>query len=344
MPETSVVILNWNGENFLQQFLPVLIQNTDPDIEIVVADNCSTDHSVDILRDKFPAIRLILLDKNYGFAGGYNLALSQLQSRYFVILNSDVEVTPHWITPLIDFLDDNNEVAAVMPKIRSFRQKQSFEYAGAAGGFIDKYGYPFCRGRILDSIEVDNGQYDDAVEVFWTTGACMVIRSKVFFEVGGFDESFFAHMEEIDLCWRMLWKGYKLYCVPQSIVYHVGGGALPAENPFKTYLNFRNNLFLLFKNLEQKKIYSTLLKRSLFDSLAFFNFLIHGKIKFALAIIKAYNSFFHSLHSLKNYREKNINLKRASSMQFQHLIYSKSIIIQYYLKGKKKYSHILRNK
>lgn len=330
MPKVSIVILNWNGSHFLQQFLPPLIRHTGyPWVEIVVADNASTDDSLTILAQHFPQVKIIRLDRNYGFAGGYNRALSQVSADYYVILNSDVEVTDGWLDPLVNFLEQHAEVAAVMPKILSWYQPDTFEHAGAAGGFIDRYGYPFCRGRIFDSIESDQGQYDDPAEVFWITGACMVIRSSVFHECGGFDEMFFAHMEEIDLCWRMLWKGYKLYCIPQSSVFHVGGGALPAENPFKIYLNFRNNLFLIYKNIESKRFFSILIQRLMLDYLAAVLFLVQRKFSFFTAVIKAHRDFFRSVKILHRYRCQQNYL--TSTFPASRLILKKCLIWQYFV-------------
>ncbi len=339
MPKVSIVILNWNGSNFLQQFLPALISHTTiPDAEIIVADNASTDNSIEMLRQNFPSVKTILLDKNYGFAGGYNKALAQLNSEYFVILNSDVEVTKGWLEPLIEFLSQHPEVAAVMPTIRSYHKRNFFEHAGASGGFIDYLGYPFCRGRIFDSLEEDKGQYSSPTEVFWTTGACMVVRASIFKQLGGFDEIFFAHMEEIDLCWRMLWKGYNLYCIPQSIVYHVGGGALPSNNPFKIYLNFRNNLYLLYKNLDQQHLWKVIFMRILLDYIAAGVFLLKGNIAFVISVFKAHFHFYGSLHKLSIYRKKNDYLKQK--FPAFPLVYNKSIVWQYYICKRKLYSQL----
>ncbi len=330
MFETSIVILNWNGIDFLKKFIPILIKHSSlPDVEIVVADNASTDDSVNFLKTNFPSIRLILHDKNYGFAEGYNKALSVLSSKYFIILNSDVEVTEGWLSPLIDTLRVNDDVAAVMPKIRNYYRRDYFEYAGAAGGFIDKYGYPFCRGRVINYVEKDSGQYDSVREVFWATGACMAIKSYLFFNAGGFDPMFFAHMEEIDLCWRLQLMGYKLMCVPDSIVYHVGGGALPKENPYKTYLNFRNNLFLLYKNLHPARINKIFLIRIFLDLFIGFTYLFKGQFKFFSAIFRAYIDFFKHLPELKKYR--NNNLKLISRQINLNNTFPHSILFKYLL-------------
>ena len=254
----SIVILNWNGEKFLKKFLPILINNTKTDdIEIVVADNGSTDNSIELLKSTFTQVRTIILDKNYGFAGGYNKELTQIDSEYFVLLNSDIEVTEHWLDNLLNYMVLHKEVAACQPKILSQVNRSYFEHAGASGGFIDKYGFPFCRGRIFGKVEQDTGQYDNTIDVFWATGACLMIRSEVFKKVGGLDDEFFAHMEEIDLCWRLKNRAYRIVCVPESTVYHVGGGTLHTEHPYKTYLNFRNNLLMLYKNLPHNSLTRT---------------------------------------------------------------------------------------
>ena len=264
MKRTKIVILNWNGRKHLERFLPILVENT-PEVGIVIADNGSTDDSLIFIKDRFPQIEIITMERNFGFAEGYNRALKQVEADYFLLLNSDVEVPAGWIVPLIETLDTHPEVAAVSPKIRSFAEPERFEYAGAAGGFIDCLGYPFCRGRILDSIETDEGQHDDAREVFWASGACMLVRSEVFRLLDGFDADFFAHMEEIDFCWRAQLAGYKIRVEPRSMVFHVGGGTLPNDNPQKIYLNFRNNLCMLFKNLSPYTFWPVLFTRMLLD-------------------------------------------------------------------------------
>lgn len=275
--KVSVVILNWNGCDMLRTFLPSVVRYSKGEgVEVCVADNGSTDASVEMLRQDFPLVRVILLDQNHGFADGYNLALQQVEADYVVLLNSDVEVTEHWLEPMIAYLDIHPEVAACQPKIRSWRQKDHFEYAGAAGGFLDKYGYPFCRGRIMGVVEKDEGQYDKVIPVFWATGAALVIRRVDYKEVGGLDGRFFAHMEEIDLCWRLRSRGREIVCVPQSKVYHVGGATLKKENPRKTFLNFRNNLVMLYKNLPAEELNKVMRIRACLDYVAAFNFLLHG--------------------------------------------------------------------
>ena len=249
--KTAVVILNWNTEGFLKEFLPGLLHSVEKveGAEVIVADNASTDGSLKVMQDLFPQVRTIALDRNYGFTGGYNKAFEQIDSEYFVLINSDIEVTENWLGPLVNWMNDHPECGACAPKLHSWQEREKFEYAGAAGGYIDRFGYPFCRGRVLKNLETDKGQYDSPKDVFWATGACLMVRSCLYRKLGGLDERFFAHMEEIDLCWRMQLEGYRVTVVPQSIVYHVGGGTLPATSPFKLYLNFRNNLLMLENNL-----------------------------------------------------------------------------------------------
>ena len=259
MDKIAVVILNWNGCDMLRSFLPSVVRFSEVDGAVVyVADNGSTDAPVAMLRREFPSVHLILLEENHGFADGYNLALKQVEAEYVVLLNSDVEVTEHWLVPLAEYMDAYPETAACQPKIRSWRNKGQFEYAGAAGGFIDRYGYPFCRGRIMGVVEEDKGQYDTVIPIFWATGAALFIRLADYREAGGLDGRFFAHMEEIDLCWRLRARGRQLACIPQSVVFHVGGATLKKENPRKTFLNFRNNLVMLYKNLPQEDLASVM--------------------------------------------------------------------------------------
>ena len=249
--KTAVVILNWNTEDFLRKFLPPLLRSVEKigGAEVIVADNDSTDDSMSVMKEVFPQVRTIEFEKNFGFTGGYNKAFDQIESEYFVLINSDIEVTENWLEPLIDWMDSHPDCGACAPKLHSWQDKDRFEYAGAAGGYIDKFGYPFCRGRVLKRLEVDRGQYDTPADVLWATGACLMVRSSVYRQLGGLDDRFFAHMEEIDLCWRMQLEGWKVTVIPESIVYHVGGGTLPATSPFKLYLNFRNNLLMLDNNL-----------------------------------------------------------------------------------------------
>ena len=249
--KTAVVILNWNTEGFLKEFLPGLLHSVKnvEGAEVIVADNASTDGSMTVMKEYFPTVRTIELEKNFGFTGGYNKAFDQIDSEYFLLINSDIEVTDGWLEPLVQWMDNHPECGACAPKLHSWQEREKFEYAGAAGGYIDRFGYPFCRGRVMKRLETDCGQYDSPADVFWATGACLMVRSSLYRKLGGLDERFFAHMEEIDLCWRMQLEGYRITVVPQSVVYHVGGGTLPASSPFKLFLNYRNNLMMLENNL-----------------------------------------------------------------------------------------------
>ena len=300
----AVVILNWNGKKFFEKFLPSLLENSSNKADIIVADNASSDGSADYLKSNFPAVRIIQHDKNFGFAKGYNLALAQVEADYYILLNSDIEVTPNWIQPVIDLMESDASIAACQPKIRSYDEPQKFEYAGAAGGFIDKYGYPFCRGRMFLSIEEDDGQYDDTIEIFWATGACMFVRASLFHKFGGLDEDFFAHMEEIDFCWRLKNEGYKIMYCPQSVVYHIGGGTLPKISWRKTYLNFRNNCILLYKNLPDNLLLEVFAKRLVLDGIAAMKFLITAGFKDFFAVSKAHFSFYSSLSKTRQKRKK----------------------------------------
>jgi len=320
MLKVAIVILNWNGKKFLEQFLPSVNQYLPAYAEIIVADNDSTDESVSFLKENYSHIRIIQNKENGGYAKGYNDALKLIDAQYYVLLNSDIEVSPAWVEPIIDFMDEHSEVAACQPKIRSYYQKDSFEYAGAAGGYIDKYGYPFCRGRIFQSIEKDYGQYDDVQEVFWASGACMFVRADVFHDLGGLDEDFFAHMEEIDFCWRAKNNAYRIYYHPQSVVYHVGGGTLPKSNPHKTFLNFRNNFFLLYKNLESHRLVFTFFWRLILDGVAGVKFIFDGNMKDALAIIRAHFAFYASLGSLKKKRSE-LPHKKVGQVYRRNIVY-----------------------
>ena len=337
----SIVILNWNGEKFLKKYLPILIKNTiADDIEIVVADNGSTDNSIELIKSSFTEVRTILFDKNYGFAGGYNKALSQIEAEYFVLLNSDVEVTESWLDPLLKYMDQHKDVAACQPKILSQVNRSYFEHAGASGGFIDKYGFPFCRGRIFGKVEQDNGQYDTIIDIFWASGACLMIRSEAFNKVGGLDDDFFAHMEEIDLCWRLKNRAYRIVCIPESIVYHVGGGTLNVEHPYKTYLNFRNNLFMLYKNLPNATLKKTLNTRFWFDYLAAFQMFITGKTKNAISVFKARKDFKNRVIYFKE--KRNDNLLYSTIMDHPEML-QKSLVFEYYLSGKIFFSKVFQN-
>lgn len=301
MTRVAVVILNYNGRSFLEKFLPSVLQHSES-AQIVVADNASTDDSVDFMQHHYPSVRLVEMKENHGFAGGYNVALKQVEADYFVLLNSDVEVTPQWLSPLVTYLDNHPECAAVQPKILDWHQRDRFEYAGAAGGFIDGLGYPYCRGRVFDTLETDQGQYDTPVNVDWTSGACMIVRSEAFFEAGGFDADFFAHMEEIDLCWRLRSMGHALVCVPESIVFHVGGGTLHKSSPHKTYLNFRNGLALLLKNLPTSQLIWKIPLRLILDGVAALKFAFESSPTHLLAVLKAHVHFY--MHVPKHWRKR----------------------------------------
>ena len=338
MNKVAVVILSWNCIGYLKMFLgDVVRHSTDNDTIVCVADNGSTDGSPDWVSENFKDVKLIRLDKNHGFAGGYNIALSRLDARYFVLLNSDIEVTENWLSPLIGFMDKNPDVASCQPKIRSFRQKDHFEYAGAAGGFIDKYGFTFCRGRLFDMTEMDKNQYDDRTDIFWSSGACMVVRSEAWDKCNGFDKDFFAHMEEVDLCWRFHSSGYRVSYIPESMVYHVGGGVLPYNSELKTYLNFRNNLFLLYKNLPDNNLHLTLFIRKLFDGVAAAVFLIKGRPGSAKAVWRAHIDYYKSLKSLKDKRNQ---VKEMAVLKTYDYLLNKSIVFEFYIKGNKTYNSL----
>jgi len=333
MQKIAVVILNWNGKRFLEQFLPSLVAHTPSWAEIVVADNASCDDSVAFMQSHYPHLRLILNADNFGFAKGYNQALQQVDAEYYCLLNSDVEVSPQWIESVVDYLDTHPEVAICQPKLLSFNEKIHFEYAGAAGGFVDKYGYPFCQGRLFDCVEKDEGKYNEIKEIFWATGACMFIRSNVYHELGGLDDDFFAHMEEIDLCWRAKNAGYKVMYIPNSTVYHIGGGTLPKKSPRKTYLNFRNNLILLYKNLPKHRILWVFTLRFILDGVASIRFLFDSGWGDFAAVFKAYFSFYGSLR--KNRKKRNDTPHRKVSQT-----YNKSIVFDYYIRKKKRFSDL----
>ncbi|MEA2042764.1 MAG: glycosyltransferase family 2 protein [Bacteroidota bacterium] len=334
----AIVILNWNGKKHLELFLPSVYEYSTPEnATIFIADNGSEDDSVQFIKSKYPEIELIEFDKNYGFAGGYNKALQLIDAQYFVILNSDVEVSENWLKAPLEVLEKEENTAAVAPKIIAYTNKEKFEHAGAAGGYIDKYGYPFCRGRIIDHTEKDNGQYDNEQSVFWATGAALFIKSDIFKENNGFDADFFAHMEEIDLCWRLKNQGYAIKYTPKSTVRHLGGGALPKESPFKVYLNFRNNLSMLYKNLPKNKLFLTLLLRLFLDSFSAIVYLVSLKPKLFWAVIKAHFAFYSMLSILKSKRK---NLQTHRIVEDHKEIYQKSIVFDYFLKKKKKFSQL----
>lgn len=330
-------ILNWNGQQYLEKFLPGVVRYSSvPDVRIFVADNGSTDNSINFIKKNFKNVGIIEFDRNYGFADGYNKVFNEINSKYYILLNSDVEVTENWIDPIIAKMDSDPSIAAAMPKILSFKERSKFEYAGAAGGFIDKWGYPFCRGRILNNIENDNNQYNKPIEIFWASGACMFIKSKVFKEAGGFDRDFFAHMEEIDLCWRIKNNGYKIYCFPDTKVYHVGGGTLPNESPSKLYLNFRNNLYLLLKNLPEKKLFRVLLIRKILDGIAALKFYLTMEWKKGNAVFKAHACYNRNYNKIKQKRK----LSRKLLNELPYGIYKKSILLSYFFKRKRSFKEL----
>ncbi|HEY0741981.1 MAG TPA: glycosyltransferase family 2 protein [Chryseosolibacter sp.] len=333
MTKTAVVILNYNGEKLLPQFLPSVIQYSIG-ADVYVADNASTDNSLQILQDKFPSVKVIALEKNYGFCGGYNRALNAIDSEYYVLLNSDVEVTPGWLDPLVRILDNDPNAAAVQPKILSYRDRHQFEYAGAAGGFIDSLGYPFCRGRIFTTVEIDQHQYDDELPIFWSTGACFIIRSKVYHHFSGLDEDLFAHMEEIDLCWKIHRTRQKVMYSGKSSVYHLGAGTLGYDNPKKVYLNFRNGLILIYKHLDPAELLYKLPVRLMLDWLAALVFLVQGKPKNALSVAQAHVDFGKAL---AKHRTKRKIIREQYPSYSRKTIYRGSILLDYYLKRIRRY-------
>ena len=332
----AVIILNWNGAQLLREFLPGVVRHTSRDVaDVIVADNGSTDGSVELLRHDFPQVRLICFDQNYGFAEGYNRAIAQAGYEYTVLLNSDATATPGWIEPMLDYCRVHPEVAACQPKIHAYTEKDAFEYAGAAGGFIDRLGYPYCRGRLFSTVERDTGQYDQRdVSLFWASGAALFVRTKAYLDAGGLDSRFFAHMEEIDLCWRIHLLGYDIRYVPQSMIYHLGGGSLPMGNPRKTYLNFRNNLLLLYKNLPLKEGRRLLWARRLCDAAAFMMFLGTLHVPDALAVLRAHRDYRRMRHSYTGIQPPERNLLK------EHPGSQRSIIVDYYLRRRRKFSQL----
>jgi GT2 family glycosyltransferase len=334
----SIVILNYNGKDFLRDFLPSVIEHSAGH-EIVIADNCSTDDSVEFLRTNHPDLRLILNSSNGGFAQGYNEALAQVKSEFYLLLNSDIQVTEGWLEPLLKTMDDP-EVAGCQPKVRSFLKPTHLEHAGASGGFLDKDYFPFCRGRIFDLAEEDKGQYNDPQEIFWASGACLLIRANLYHEAGGLDEDFFAHMEEIDLCWRLKRKNYKFMVAPESVVYHVGGGTLPYSSPFKTYLNFRNSLFMLIKN-HDGWLFPKLFKRLALDGIAGVRFVFRGEFKQLQALLKAH---YHVYGSLGKFYKKRQALKRSSISFNSTGLYRGSLLWQKFVRKVDIYSQLPQDK
>ena len=336
MTKVAIVILNWNGAKMLRKYLPTVMKFSCGEADVYVADNASTDESLDLLASSFPDCKTIRLERNWGFADGYNKALRQIEAQYYLLLNSDVEVTHHWLTPMIEFMDSHPDTAACQPKLLSVSDKDSFEYAGACGGFIDRYGYPFCRGRIFDTVERDNGQYDYRQEILWASGAAMMVRAADYWNAGGLDGRFFAHNEEIDLCWRLRLQGRKIYCIPESYVYHVGGGTLPKGNPMKTFLNFRNNLTMLYKNTDRSDLCKVMFMRFVLDYVAAFKMLIadrnYAEFK---AVVKArhdFNKWRPEFKKARNDIQKNRRVKKIAGL------YGKSLLWQFYFKGRHKYS------
>lgn len=348
MTRTAVVILNWNGAAMLRRFLPDVVANSQSDsCEVIVADNASTDNSLQVLRDEFPQVRTIVLDRNFGFAEGYNKALAQVEADYFVLLNSDVDTPEGWLQPLTDYMDAHPDVAAVQPKLLKYDinaadgncRTSRFEYAGAAGGFVDRYGYPYCRGRLFDCVEDDCGQYDSPMEVHWATGACLMVRSCDFRSVGGLDGRFFAHCEEIDFCWRLRIAGRRIVCVPASRVYHVGGASLPKSNPYKTYLNFRNNLTMLYKDLPEERLRSVMCMRFVLDLVAAAQFLLTGKTGDAKAVLRArrdYNRW------KKSFSAQRRTIQGRRRLPHTHDTSPLSLLWQFHVRGKRKWSALAK--
>lgn len=321
----AVVILNWNGTKLLEQFLPSIVAYS-PEADIYVADNASTDDSVAFVKANFPTVKIVENQSNFGFAQGYNEALKHIDSDIFALVNSDIEVTENWLKPIIETFENEPQTAIIQPKLLDFKRKKYFEYAGAAGGFIDKYGYPYCRGRVFETLEKDNGQYDDNCEIFWASGACLFIRSLVYKELNGFDADFFAHQEEIDLCWRAFNRGHKIKYNSQSVVYHVGGATLQQGNPRKTFLNFRNSLLMLLKNLPKKQLIPIIFTRLILDGVAGIQFLVQGKFKHFIGILKAHFSFYSLV---------SVQYKKRDYFQSKKYYKTRSIVLQYYVKAGK---------
>jgi GT2 family glycosyltransferase len=337
-PTIAIVILNWNGRNYLEQFLPSVIASTYSPIQIVVADNDSTDDSVVFLQQHYPGINIIRLTKNYGFAKGYNEALKQVDADYYVLLNSDVEVQPGWIEPVIELMESDASIGACQPKILTYCDKTVFEYAGGAGGWLDEYAYPFARGRVFDYCEEDTGQYDSIAPIFWASGAAMFIRARLYHELGGLDEYFFAHQEEIDLCWRIQLAGYTVMACPASVVYHVGGGTLPKGNERKVFLNFRNNLIMLAKNLPAGDVYWKLPFRLLLDAVSAWKSLFGGEATYFIAIMEAHLGFLRWLLLAKKRRQKVVKNYKLNGL------YNKSIVWKHFVSGKTTFSEIVSDK
>lgn len=343
MDKVAIVILNYNGRNFLEKFLPSVIRYSS-DYTIYVADSASKDDSVIWMQTNYPQIKLIQLSTNHGYAGGYNRALAQVKAEYYVLLNSDVEVTPNWLGPMIELLDKQPKIAACQPKLLAYDNKTQFEYAGASGGYLDWLGYAYCRGRIFEHCETDHGQYDTAVPVFWASGACLFIRAEMFHKIGGFDEDFFAHMEEIDLCWRLHIGGYQVFCCPKSVIYHVGGGTLPSSNPFKTYLNYRNSLAMLYKNLPSSQKWKIILFRLILDGISSLRYIPKGQWRDIWAIIRAHFKFYAWIFGILPQKRQKIMQEIGPVKNQQSLpISPKSIIWAYFVQGIKTFDSFSRD-
>lgn len=338
MEKLAIVILNWNGAAMLRQYLPSVLQYSRDEAAVYVADNASTDDSVAMLREHFPEVRLILLEKNWGFAEGYNKALAQVDAEYYLLLNSDIEVTHHWLTPLIEYMDAHPDVAACQPKLLSIADRDMFEYAGGSGGFLDRYGYPFCRGRVFQTVERDNGQYDQVADVLWATGAALFVRARIYNNVGGLDGRFFAHCEEIDFCWRLRLLGHRVVCLPDSQVYHVGGGTLPKTNPMKTFLNFRNNLTMLYKNLSDDELRHVMRWRWWLDYLAAWQMLLleHNVADFK-AVYRARRAFKRWRKDFEADRRQIQHSRQLKEIPEQRRF---SLLWQYYVKRRRCYSDL----
>jgi GT2 family glycosyltransferase len=335
---TAIVILNWNGQKLLQEFLPQVIENTPAEIgKIIVADNASTDDSIQFIERNYPSVGIIRLEKNYGFAGGYNRAIAQINHEYTVLLNSDATPLASWLQPLVTLMDSDSNIAACVPKIKDYRNPTLFEYAGAAGGMIDCMGYPFCRGRIMNSLEHDNGQYDSSIPVFWASGAALMVRTKQYIECGGLDEEFFAHMEEIDLCWRLKNRGFHIMQQPASEVYHLGGGTLSQQNSRKTYLNFRNNLFMMVKNDYSRFWIPRLLSRMILDGVAALHFIAKREFGFFGAVVKAH---IHFHKKAVHYYRKRKNLRPLAKAIHHPEMYPYSIVWHYFIRKKRLFSDL----
>lgn len=337
MPKTAIVILNWNGRHMLERFLPSVTSHCPDDAEVVIADNGSTDDSLEFLNTHYPTLRTISLDRNYGFAEGYNRALAQVDSDLYLLLNSDVRVEEGWLSPMLSYMETHPEVAACQPKIRCEWAPDMLEYAGACGGYIGRLGFPFCRGRILGTVERDEGQYDTIAQVAWATGAALLIRREAYIEAGGLDARFFAHQEEIDLCWRLRSRGYSIVCIPQSVVYHVGGGTLPTESPRKAYLNFRNNLLLLYKNLPEKTFRSVMPWRRLLDAAAALHFLVGGHWAACRAVCRAHIDFRRTRHEFDADRDRNL---AATVVPAEQILSPINLLWQYYARRRHTFSRL----